>query len=96
MWSEPAAVSPRPVVGRALVFVRKASFHLFFKWWARPVLLRQNRFNQVARQLLHEMAGSQARLAEGVAVAHRRLEELELELERRPAAGPRPEGGAPS
>jgi hypothetical protein len=105
---EPLAVSPRPVVGQALVFLRKASFHLLFKWWARPVLLRQNRFNQVASQLLHEMARRQERLAETLAATQRRLaesEELEgrlAELEGRvsaagaAAAGQRPEGGGPS
>jgi hypothetical protein len=77
---EPLAVSPRPVVGRALVFLRKASFHVFFKWWARPVLQRQNRFNQVASQLLHEQAGTQERLAEALAAAQRRIEELEGRL----------------
>jgi hypothetical protein len=77
---EPLAVSPRPVVGRALVFLRKASFHVFFKWWARPVLQRQNRFNQVASQLLHEQAGTQERLAEALGAAQRRIEELEARL----------------
>ncbi len=91
---EPLAVSPRPVVGRALVFFRKASFHLLFKWWARPVLQRQNRFNQVASQLLHEMAGAQARLAEALAAAHRRVEELEGRLAA--VEGKRPEGDGPA
>lgn len=74
---EPLAFSPRPVVGRLLVFARKAVFHLFVKWWARPVLQRQNRYNQVASQLLHELAGNQARLAEALDRAARRLEALE-------------------
>jgi hypothetical protein len=88
---EPFAVSPRAVVGRALIFFRKASFHVLFKWWARPVLQRQNRFNQVASGLLHEMAGTQARLAEALAAALRRIDELEARLEaaeRREPGGP--------
>lgn len=76
---EPLAVSPRPVVGPALVFLKKAAFHLFFKWYARPVRERQNRFNQVASQLLHELVGNQARLAEALAAAQKRLGELERE-----------------
>jgi hypothetical protein len=63
---EPVAYSPRPVVGRLLVFVRKAVFHLFVKWTARPVRERQNRFNQVAGQLIHEMSAREARLAEAL------------------------------
>ncbi|MGH9361751.1 MAG: hypothetical protein ACRD2T_07520 [Thermoanaerobaculia bacterium] len=90
---EPLAVSPRPVVGRALVFLKKAAFHLLFKWYARPVLQRQNRFNSVASQLLHELVGNQARLAEALAAALKRIDELERErgdLERRDGAAPRP------
>ena len=82
---EPLAFSPRPVVGPLLVFLRKAVFHLFVKWWVRPVLQRQNRFNQVASQLLYELAGNQARLAEALDRAARRLEALEPREE---AAGP--------
>jgi hypothetical protein len=76
---EPFAVSPRPVVGPLLVFARKAVFHLFVKWWVRPVLQRQNRFNQVASQLLHELVAHQGRLAEGLDRLARRVEELEAE-----------------
>ncbi len=90
---EPLAVSPRPVVGRALVFLRKASFHLVLKWWARPVLQRQNRFNQVASQLLHEQAGTLERLAEALGAAQQRIEELEARLEALAAAERRGPGG---
>jgi len=75
---EPLAFSPRPVVGPLLVFARKAVFQLFVSWWARPVLQRQNRFNQVASQLLHELSANQARLAEGYGALARRLEEMAL------------------
>jgi len=90
---EPLAVSPRPVVGGVLVFLKKAAFHLLFKWYARPVLQRQNRFNQAASQLLHELVGNQARLAEALASALRQLAELERERhdrERRDGAAPPP------
>src|SRR5262245_1296908 len=49
---EPQPVSPRPLLGGLLVFVRKAFFHLFLKWWSRPVLEQQNRFNRAAAELL--------------------------------------------
>jgi hypothetical protein len=74
---EPVAYSPRPVVGRLLVLVRKAVFHFFVKWTARPVRERQNRFNQVASQLIHEMAAREARLAEALERALARIEALE-------------------
>jgi hypothetical protein len=74
---EPLAFSPRPMVGPLLVLARKAVFHLFVSWWARPVLQRQNRFNQVASQLLHELVANQARLAEGYGQLARRVEALE-------------------
>lgn len=95
---EPPAHSSRQVLGRALVFLRKAFFHLFYKWWARPVLQRQNQFNQVASQLLHELAGNHARMAEALAAADRRLEELEGRPQTSPAppAAEKPADGASS
>ncbi|MDX1644906.1 MAG: hypothetical protein R3244_11170, partial [Thermoanaerobaculia bacterium] len=42
---EPVCASPRPVVGRLLVLARKAVFHLFLKWYLRPVLMQVNRFH---------------------------------------------------
>jgi len=65
---EPTPVSPRPGVGRLLVFVRKAFFHLFHKWYARPVLHQQNGFNRAAAELLAELA--------------RRLEDSEAQVAR--------------
>lgn len=74
---EPTPVSPRPVVGRLLVFLRKAFFHLAHKWYARPVLHQQNGFNRAAGQLIADLAGrlehSERRLAE----LARRVETLE-------------------
>jgi transposase len=71
---EPLCVSPRPVVGRLLVFTRKAVFHLFFKWFARPVLEQQNLYNQTVSRLLQELLQAEERSA-------RRLRELEARLE---------------
>lgn len=53
---EPPCVSPRPVLGRLLVFVRKVGFHLFVKWWVRPVLQQQNSYNQVASGRIQSLA----------------------------------------
>jgi hypothetical protein len=93
---EPVAYSPRPLVGRLLVFVRKAMFHLFFKWYARPVRERQNRFNQVASQLLHEMAAREARLAGALERALAEMQALQQTAERPAEAAERPAGGAES
>jgi hypothetical protein len=78
---EPQAVSPRPVVGRALVLLRKVGFHLFVKWWVRPVLQQQNTFNQAASRLLDDLAGERRRAAERAARLERRLDELEERVE---------------
>ncbi|HEX2164718.1 MAG TPA: hypothetical protein VHM02_12275 [Thermoanaerobaculia bacterium] len=78
---EPLAESPRPVVGRLLVFLRRAGFHLFVKWWARPVLGQQNAFNQAASRLLDQLARERARDAEAAARLARRVEELEARVE---------------
>lgn len=78
---EPAAVSPRPVVGRALVFVRRAGFHLFAKWWARPVLQQQNAFNQAASRLLDELSRERRADAERAARLARRVDELAARVE---------------
>lgn len=78
---EPQAVSPRPVVGRALVLLRKVGFHLFVKWWVRPVLQQQNTFNQAASRLLDDLAAERRRDAERAARLARRLDELEAQVE---------------
>jgi hypothetical protein len=78
---EPQAVSPRPVVGRGLVLLRKVGFHLFVKWWVRPVLQQQNAFNQAASRLLDDLARERRRDAERAARLARRLDELEARVE---------------
>jgi hypothetical protein len=73
---EPLCVSPRPVVGRFLVFSRKAVFHLFMKWFSRPVLEQQNLYNQTVARLLEDLLKSQE-------ASERRLRELEARFEAR-------------
>lgn len=70
---EPICVSPRPVMGRWIVFARKAFFHLLMKWYMRPVLEQQNAFNQTASRLVQDLVQSQEKLA-------RQLRELEARL----------------
>ncbi len=89
---EPIPVSPRPVYGRLLVFVRKAFYHLFVKWHARAVLQQQNSFNQSASRLLSELAQRQKRATEESAHLEQRLRRLELAL--RPAGQDEPEADA--
>ena len=79
---EPVPVSPRPVFGRLLVFVRKAFYHLLMKWQARAVLSQQNSFNQSASRLLGELAERQKRAAQESARLEERLDRLERVLER--------------
>ncbi len=83
---EPIPVSPRPLYGRLLVFVRKAFYHLFMKWHARAVLAQQNGFNQSASRLLGELASRQKRAAEESARLGQQLRRLEEALD--PALAP--------
>ena len=87
---EPITVSPRPVIGRALVFGRKAFFHLFMKWFLRPVLEQQNAFNQTASRLVQELVQSQEAQARQTRELAGRLAALEDRLK----ALEGPDGGA--
>ena len=83
---EPQPVSPRPLLGALLVVARKAFFHLFLKWWSRPVVEQQNRFNRAAAELLREQLAAAER-------RERRLRDLESRLaalESRGGEPPRP------
>lgn len=74
---EPAPVSPRPVVGRLLVFLRRAVFHLGLKWYARPVREQQNAFNQAASRLIQDLSRQVEELGREVTRLSRRLAALE-------------------
>jgi hypothetical protein len=83
---EPIPLSPRPVLGKWLVFARKAFFHLFMKWYMRPVLEQQNVFNQTAGRLIQDLIQGQEKLA-------RQLREMDARLtalERRSRETPEP------
>jgi hypothetical protein len=74
---EPACVSPRPVIGPLLVWVRKAFFHLFVKWYVRPIVAQQNRFNSSAGSLVRDLADAHRDLGEENRKLRRRVDELE-------------------
>lgn len=79
---EPVPVSPRPGIGRLLVFLRKVFFHLGFKWYARPVRESQNAFNESASRLIQDLSRRAEELGREVERLHRRLAELEAREER--------------
>jgi hypothetical protein len=79
---EPLPFSHRARLGRVIVFSRKAVFHLFLKWFIRPVLEQQNGFNQAASRLIEDMVESQERMARELRELSGRLEALEERLER--------------
>jgi hypothetical protein len=74
---EPVPLSHRRQLGRPIVFVRKAVFHLFLKWFARPVIEQQNAFNQSAGRLLQELVEAQERQNREVRLLAGRLARLE-------------------
>ncbi|HEX3557355.1 MAG TPA: hypothetical protein VIA62_29360 [Thermoanaerobaculia bacterium] len=78
---EPAAFSHRPRWGRLIVFVRKAFFHVFLKWFLRPVLEQQNGFNQAAARLIEDLVEANDRTARELRQVAARLEALEQRLE---------------
>jgi hypothetical protein len=77
---EPRPVSPRPMLGRTIVFFRKLVWHLALKWHARAVWAQQNGFNQAASRTLQD-------LAEREREARRRLDRLESRLAELEARG---------
>src|SRR5436305_11521434 len=84
---EPVAFSHRPRWGWLVVFVRKAFFHLFLKWFLRPVLEQQNGFNQAAARLIENLVEANDRTARELRQVAARLEALEQRLERNPEDG---------
>lgn len=74
---EPLAVSPRPLLGRWIVLARKAVFHLFLKWFTRPVMEQQNAYNQTVSRLLQDLMQSHEALAQRVRELEAKLRDLE-------------------
>ena len=74
---EPIAVSPRPLFGPLLVFGRKAFFHLFMKWYMRPVLMQLNSFHGSAAALIRDLVDANRGVVEENRRLRRRIEALE-------------------
>jgi hypothetical protein len=74
---EPVAFSHRPRFGKLIVVARKAFFHLFLKWFIRPVLAQQNAFNQAAGRMLQDLAEAEERAVRESRSLAARLAELE-------------------
>lgn len=83
---EPIALSPRPVLGKWIVFSRKAFFHLFLKWFMRPVLEQQNAFNQTAGRLIQDLVQGQEKLGRQIREMDARLTALERRARETPEA----------
>lgn len=66
LLQEAIPVSPRRMIGPLLVFLRRAVYHLFFKWQLRPLMQQQNRFNQAAARLLEDRLAAEQRLADEI------------------------------
>jgi hypothetical protein len=70
---EPVPFSHRARLGRLIVLSRKLAYHLFLKWFSRPVLEQQNAFN-------HEAAGLIQALVEARERSERELRRLEARV----------------
>lgn len=81
---EPVALSPRPVFGKWIVFSRKAFFHVFLKWFMRPVLEQQNAFNQTAGRLIQDLVQGQEKLGHQIREMDARLAALERRVREAP------------
>jgi hypothetical protein len=77
---EPVAFSHRPRLGKLIVGSRKALFHLFLKWFLRPLIAQQNAFNQAAGRLLQELAEASQRQARDTRLLAARVAELEARV----------------
>ncbi len=78
---EPVAFSHRARWGRLIVFVRKAFYKVFLKWFMRPVLEQQNGFNQAAARMIEDLVEAQERNARELRQLSARLEALEKDPE---------------
>lgn len=61
---EPECVSHRPVIGRVIVWAKKAVYHAFMKWYLQAFVEQQNEFNRCATLALRDLFGRQKSLAQ--------------------------------
>jgi hypothetical protein len=78
---EPVAFSHRARWGKLIVFIRKAFYKVFLKWFMRPVIEQQNGFNQAAARLIEDLIEERDRDARELRQLAARLEALERRLE---------------
>ncbi len=78
---EPVAFSHRARWGQLIVFVRKAFYKVFLKWFTRPVLEQQNGFNQAAARMIEDLVEARERDARELRQLSARLEALEKDRE---------------
>lgn len=76
---EPFPVSPRPGVGKLIVWARKAWFHLFQKWYTRPLLIQQNRYNRAVTAMIEDLLRDQKQLDSELRDLRRLLAERDRE-----------------
>lgn len=74
---EPVPVSPRPLLGRLIVFSRKAFYQLFLKWYGRSLVQQQNAFNRAATRRIQSLVEQNRSLRDRIETLNRRLEVLE-------------------
>lgn len=77
---EPVAFSHRARWGKLIVFVRKAFYKVFLKWFTRPVLEQQNGFNQAAARMIEDLVEARERDARELRQMATRLEALESQM----------------
>ena len=77
---EPVAFSHRARWGKLIVFVRKAFYKVFLKWFTRPVLEQQNGFNQAAARMIEDLVEARERDARELRQMAARLEALERQM----------------
>lgn len=78
--AEPVPFSHRASLGRAIVLVRKGVYHLFLKWFTRPLLEQQNGFNQAVARLLQDLIEAEERNDRERRELFGRIAELERRL----------------
>lgn len=82
---EPVCVSPRPLIGPILVFGRKAFFHLFMKWYLRPVLMQINQFHGSVGSVVRDLVEANRVLGEENRKLEARIHDLEVAIAARDA-----------
>jgi hypothetical protein len=73
--------SDTPLIGRAVVLFREAWKSVATKWYVRPLLHQQNRFNEAATLMLQEMLGAHIEFGQRLDEMNRRFDRIESALD---------------